>query len=173
MVYAFIILGVLSRLVPHPANFAPIAGLALFGGTYLRKRDAVVVPLLTMLVSDLFLSGYYGPTMFYVYGSFILIGLIGLWLRNHKNTGTVISASLVSSFLFFLVTNFGVWMGNWYPHTLAGLAETYTAAIPFFRNTILGDLFYTGFFFGGFELAKNLSKKGNLLVLINKIKSWP
>lgn len=156
MPYAFIILGALSRLVPHPANFAPIAALALFGGVYLRRRDAIIVPLLTMLVSDLFISGYYGPTMFYVYGSFILIGIIGLWLRTHKSPVTILASSLFASSLFFTVTNFGVWTGNWYPHNLTGLVACYTAAIPFFRNTILGDLFYTGLFFGGYELAKHL-----------------
>ena len=159
MIYAFIILGVLSRLVPHPANFAPIAALALFGGANLRRRDAIIVPLVSLLISDFFISGFYGPTMFYVYGSFILIGLIGLWLRTHKNLGAIISSSLISSLLFFLITNFGVWTGGWYPHTLAGLTETYTAAIPFFRNTILGDIFYTTLFFGGFELAKILNHK--------------
>lgn len=156
MIYAFIILGTLSRLVPHPANFAPIAALALFGGANLRRRDAILVPMAALLISDYFISGFYGPTMFYVYGSFVLIGLIGVWVRSHKNLGTIVSSSLVSSLLFFLITNFGVWTGNWYPHTLAGLTETYVAAIPFFRNTILGDLFYTGLFFGGYELAKYL-----------------
>ncbi|MCL5003933.1 MAG: hypothetical protein M1352_01535 [Patescibacteria group bacterium] len=159
MVYFFILLGALSRLLPHPPNFAPIAALALFGGAYLRKRDAIIIPLLTMLVSDLILSGYYGPTMFYVYGSFILIGLAGLWLRNHKSPFTILSSALLSSVLFFVVTNFGVWAQGWYPHNLTGLIACYTAAIPFFRNTVLGDLSYTALFFGGFELAKTLNHK--------------
>lgn len=158
MMYLFIFLGILSRLVPHPANFAPITALALFGGTTLRKRDALVIPLFALLASDLFLGGFYGPVMFYVYGSFVLIGLLGLWLRRHKSPVAIITTTLFSSVLFFVVTNFGVFAQGWYGHTYAGLINTYLAALPFFRNTVLGDLFYTGFFFGGFELAKMFGK---------------
>lgn len=161
MAYAFIVLAVLSRLVPHPPNFAPISALALFGGASLRRRDALVVPLSAMLISDFFISGYYGSVIFYVYGGFVLVGLVGLWLRSHKNLGTVFSASLFASFLFFLITNFGVWASphSWYSHNFQGLLDSYSAAIPFFRNTILGDLFYTSLFFGGFELSKYLNQK--------------
>lgn len=168
---AFIALGIISRLIPHPANFAPIAALALFGGTTLRKRDALVIPILTMLVSDFFISGYYGPVMFYVYGSFILTGVLGLWLRSHKSPAAVLCASLASSVLFFIITNFGVFAQGWYGHTLAGLINTYAAAIPFFRNTILGDLFYTGFFFGGYELSKNLINNPKLQALLRLNKT--
>lgn len=161
MVYIFIILAALSRLVPHPPNFAPISALALFGGAHLRRRDALIVPLTAMLISDFFISGYYGPVMFYVYGSFMLIGLTGIWLRYHKNLVTVFAASLFASVLFFLITNFGVWASptSGYPHNWQGLIECYLAAVPFFRNTIFGDLFYVSLFFGGFELARYLNKK--------------
>lgn len=156
MTLAFIALGTLSRLVPHPANFAPIAALALFGGAHLRRRDAIFVPLAALLISDYLISGFYGPTMFYVYGSFILIGLIGLWIKNRQSPFTILSSALLSSILFFVITNFGVWAQGWYGISFAGLVACYTAAIPFFRNTILGDMFYTTLFFGGFELAKYL-----------------
>jgi hypothetical protein len=148
---------VLLRLIPHLPNFAPIAAMALFGGTYLNKKYALVIPLLAMFVSDLFLG--FHSTMPYVYSSFFLTGLIGLWLRSHKNWKNVLAASLGSSVLFFLVTNFGVWASGWYPQTLTGLTQSYLAAIPFFRNTLAGDLFYTGVFFGGYELAKAFLQK--------------
>lgn len=85
-----------------------------------------------------------------------LIALIGLWLKKHKRVGFILGSSLFSSILFFIITNFGVWApsSNWYPHTLNGLIECYTLAVPFFRNTILGDLGYTVILFGGFELLK-------------------
>lgn len=148
-----IILAVVMRLVPHPPNFAPIAAMALFGGAYINKKYALVVPLVSLFVSDIFL-GFYN-VMPFVYGSFLLTGLIGMWLSKHKNFKYIILCTISSSALFYLITNFGVWlMGNMYPKTLAGLSESYFMAIPFFRNTILGDVFYTGAFFGGYELAK-------------------
>lgn len=146
-----ILLAVLLRLLPHPANVAPIGAMALFGGAYLPKRYALLLPIAALFVSDIFLGFY--SVMPFVYGSFVVIGLIGMWLASHKHIGTILLASLVSSVLFFLITNFGVWVvGNGYPKTLAGLASCFFYAIPFFRNTLGGDVLYTGIFFGGFEV---------------------
>jgi uncharacterized membrane protein len=154
LAFVMIFGGILLRLLPHLPNFTPIAATALFGGVYLNKKYAFFVPILAMFISDIFLG--FHSTMPYVYGSFILTGLIGLWLKNHKNTQNIIGATLLSSVLFFLITNFGVWAGGWYPKTLSGLMQSYVMAIPFFRNTILGDLCYTGVFFGAYELAQLL-----------------
>ena len=147
-----IVLGAILRLLPHPPNFAPIAAMALFGGVYLNKRYALIVPMLAMAVSDVFLG--FHSTIFFVYGSFLLIGLIGIWLKKHKNFQTVLGGAIASSVLFFFVTNLGVWLvGNIYPRTFIGLTECFTYALPFFRNTVFGDLFYVGIFFGGYELV--------------------
>lgn len=156
---SIIVFGVLQRLLPHHPNISPIAALCLFGGVYLPKR-LVFLPLLALLISDYFI-GFYGFDMFYVYGSFALIALIGWWLKKHKKAGYILGSSLISSVLFFIITNFGVWAppNNWYPHTLSGLIQSYTMAIPFFRNTILGDLGYTVALFGGYELMQMLAKK--------------
>jgi len=152
-------LAVLARIVPHAPNFTPIAAMALFGGAYLNRRWAILVPLAAMLASDIFI-GFYAPiVMFSVYGSFVLTGLIGLWLKKRRNPRNVILAAIGASVLFFLITNLAVWLGGWYPQNLTGLVECYTLALPFFRNTILGDIFYTGVFFGGYELVLNLLKK--------------
>lgn len=155
-----IIFAVASRLIPHPANFAPITALALFGGVYLHKKYAFLLPFGALFISDLFL-GFYGLEMLWVYGSFFISGLIGLYIRKRKNILTIISGTLFASLLFFLITNFGVWTlpYSWYSKDLAGLIQSYVAGIPFFRGTILGDLFYTGVFFGGYELALFLGKK--------------
>lgn len=155
---AIIMFAVVLRLIPHPPNFAPIAAMALFGGCYLDKRYALIVPFVAMFFSDLFI-GFHG-TMLFVYGSFLITGLIGIWLKKHKSAQFVFGASLVSSTLFFLITNFGVWlMGELYPGTITGLFESYTMAVPFFRNTLIGDLFYVGLFFGGYELALMFLRK--------------
>ncbi len=156
--FSIILFAVILRLIPHPANVAPITAMALFGGVHLDKKYAVVIPLCAMLVSDLFLG--FHATMPFVYGSFLLVGLIGLWLRRHKSLPMILSASLASSILFFLITNFGVWlMTNLYSKTITGLLEAYFMAIPFFRNTIIGDLLYAGLFFGTYELVLHYSKR--------------
>ena len=137
------------RLMPHLPNFTPIAAMALFGGAYLNKRYSIIIPLLAMLISDIFLG--FHSTMPYVYGSFVLVSVIGMWLKNNKNTKNIICSSLVASILFFIITNFGVWVNGWYPQTFNGLLESYIMGIPFFKYTLLGDMIYTGLFFGGYE----------------------
>ncbi len=149
--FIIIAFAIILRLVPHPPNVAPIAAMALFGGVYLNKKYALIVPIIALFVSDIFL-GFYSE-MIFVYGSFLLTGLIGLWLRNHKSFRNVILASSGSSIMFFLITNFGVWlMSSMYDKTFNGLLESYAMGLPFFRNTLLGDLGYVGLFFGSYEL---------------------
>lgn len=152
--FLIITFAALLRLLPHPPNVAPIAAMALFGGVYLNKKYALIFPLLALFISDLFI-GFYGASMMaFVYGSFLLTGCIGIFLKNHKKPAVIIAASLFSSLLFYLITNFGVWLtGTLYPKTLSGLLESYIMAIPFFRNTLIGDLLYTGIFFGSYELV--------------------
>lgn len=150
-----ILVAVTLRVLPHPANFAPIAALALFGGVYLDKKIAFILPLTAMILSDLFLG--FHASMWAVYGSFLLTVGIGIWLKNHQSFPTVILASLASSVLFFVLTNFNFWYAAaLYPKTMSGLVSSYANAVPFFRNTVLGDLFYTGLFFGSYELAKSI-----------------
>jgi hypothetical protein len=152
--FSLIFLAALSRLLPHLPNFTPIAALALFGGVYLDKKHTIIVPLAALLISDYFLGFYSG--MMWVYGSFAAIGLLGLWLRKHQGVATTMGATLLSSILFFVVTNFGVWISSHgtYPLTFSGLIECYVAAIPFFRNSLLGDFAYVTALFGAYELAK-------------------
>lgn len=151
-----ILLAAASRLLPHPPNFAPIAAMALFGGAYLRERwQALAVPLGAMAVSDVILGGH--ALLPLVYGCFALTVGIGMFLRSRKTVAYIAGAALSSSLLFFIVTNFGVWaVGSLYPKTLAGLGAAYVAALPFFRNTIAGDLFYTAILFGGFGILERL-----------------
>jgi hypothetical protein len=146
-------LGVACRLLPHPFNFAPIAAIALFTGAYLGKRYALTLPIVAMFIGDIFIGFYEWPLMITVYGSFVLIGLLGLGIKRHKSIETVIGASLGASILFFILTNWAVWQFSpWYAHTWSGLLQCYTLALPFFRNTLIGNLFYTGVLFGAYEL---------------------
>src|SRR3990167_10195601 len=96
-----VVFGILSRLIPHNPNAAAIGALMLFGGTYLPKK-IFWLPLLALFISDYFI-GFYGTDMFYVYGSYLLVGLIGFWLRNHKKLLNIIGSALSSSVLFFLI----------------------------------------------------------------------
>lgn len=146
------ILAVFSRLIPHPVNFTPIAALALFGGVYFERKFAFILPLTVLFVSDWFIGFYDG--IGWVYGSFMVIGLLGLWLKNHKSLGSTASVTLAGSAIFFILTNFGFWLASGiYPPTFDGLVSCYVAAIPFVRNTIAGDLFYVALLFGVTELA--------------------
>ncbi len=155
-VLVLIIIGVSLRLLPHPPNFAPIAAISLFGGVYLRKKYFLVAPLLAMLISDYFIGFYSLKLMIAVYGSFGIIGLIGLWLRKHKGPGMILSSSLFAALLFYLITNFAVWAFTpWYPEDLSGLLLSYYMALLFFKNTILGNLFYVTLFFGVYEFVLN------------------
>ena len=154
VVMSIIVGAALSRLIPHPPNMASITAVALFGGAYLsRKWLAFAVPLLALLLSD-FALGFYAR-MWVVYGSFALVVCIGTLLRKERTPFRIAGATLASSILFFVITNFGVWFyGSLYPKTAAGLFACYIAALPFFQNTLVGDALYTAVLFGGFALAE-------------------
>ena len=143
------------RLVPHPPNFSPIDGMALFSGAYLGKRGiAFIAPLAALLLSDAILGFYHG--MATVYATVALIVVIGWWLEGRQTPLHIGAAAVAGSVTFFIITNLGMWMfSGIYPVTYAGLVACYTAAIPFFQNTVAGDLFYALLLFGGFALAQH------------------
>jgi len=154
LVGGLILFGALLRLMPHWPNFTPIAAMALFGGTYIKKKHlAFLVPVAALLISDFFLG--FHQWMIAVYVSFALVVGIGMLLRNRVKVGSVLLATVSASLLFFIITNFAVWLGSpFYPQNMAGLIESYTLAIPFLNNGILGDLFFSTVFFGGFYLVQ-------------------
>jgi hypothetical protein len=142
------------RLIPHPPNFAPIAAMALFGGAYFNKKSfAFIIPLAALFLSDIVIGIYSYAWM--VYLSFALIVVLGIVMLKKVSLKNLIFASVVASVSFFAITNFGVWaLGTLYPKTPAGLMASYTAAIPFFRYSLIGDLFFVGVIFGVYELVK-------------------
>ena len=148
-----------ARIIPHPWNFTPIGAMCLFGGAYFqRKWAAFIVPLAALFISDVVLYFVlYGNQGFTVtvmkYHWFALTVLIGMTLRGGVTIGRVTAASLGASVMFFLLSNFDVWLGSTsYPQTPAGLLACYVAAIPFGLNMLAGNLVYCALMFGGWEL---------------------
>jgi len=149
-----ILAAALSRLIPHPPNFSPVAALALFGGAAIAsKRLAFVLPLAAMFLSDLILG--FSLMTPVIYGCFALIVCLGFWVKRSQSVGRIGLAAVAGAILFFVVTNFGVWaLGSYYPKTVAGLTECFVAAIPFFWNTLISDLFYATILFGALRAAE-------------------
>ena len=134
-IFLLILVATISRLIPHPPNFTPITAIALFSITKLdNKFLATLIPLLCLYLSDIFL-GFFTINIF-VYLSFTLISLLGYYIKKIN-----LFSVLLSSLLFFIISNFGVWILG-YPKTFEGFFLCYFKAIPFFGYTILGDLFY-------------------------------
>jgi lysylphosphatidylglycerol synthetase-like protein (DUF2156 family) len=156
-----VMLAALSRLVPHPPNVTPVAAMALFGGAYMVNRKlAYGLPLVAMSLSDVVLGfTLYGKAILMsqpvVYACIVLTVWLGKRIRDRKSTLNVVVIAWVSSILFFVVTNFAVWAsGHRYPKSLAGIQSCYVAAIPFFRNSLVGDMLFTAVLFGGFALLE-------------------
>ncbi len=167
---ALIALAALTRLLPHPPNFTPIGAIALFGAAYFNRQWLLLaVPFAALFLTDLFINNViyrelYGGqftliTSWWIYAAFALVMLVGQgWLRQKVTAIRVFGASLSASAVFFLITNFSVWLeSGMYPKTLTGLAACFTAGIPFLGNTILGDLFFSAAMFGVYEWAKKRS----------------
>lgn len=152
---ALVIFGVVTRLVPHPANLAPVGAIALFGGAVLPRKLGWWLPLAIMIVSDMVLGFYHGIAFTWV--GFLLVGLFGMTLRGQNSWLRVPLGALGAAVIFFTVSNFGVWaQGQMYSHTWAGLVLCYEMALPFFRNTFLGDLLYSTLLFGLYAFAARL-----------------
>jgi hypothetical protein len=162
MVLASIVLAAaMTRLAPHPPNVTPIAAMALFGGAFLpNRRMAFALPLVAMLLSDVVLGAtLYGKALFVsqpvVYACLLATAAMGKLIRDRRSAINVGAVTLASSLMFYAVTNLAVWAsGSLYPATWNGLGTCYTAAIPFFRNSLIGDMLFTGLLFGGFALLE-------------------
>jgi hypothetical protein len=153
---SLIVIGILLRFVPHAPNFTPVAAIALFSGVYLNKKYAVLVPLSLMMISDLFVGMH--NVLLFTWGSFILTTFLGFWVKKHKRVSAIVSMSVFSSLLFYVVSNFGVWIMGWYPRNIKGLIDCYIMALPFLRDFTIATLSYTVVFFGAYELVRRLVK---------------
>lgn len=164
LIVSAIVLSIVLRAFPHIPNMAPIAAIALFSGAYfVKKQWAFAITFLALFLSDFALqiqywvgarefAGFY-PNMIFVYGAIAMVLGIGLLIKNRVNPLTVLGGAVGGSMLFYLVSNFGVWlMGTMYTKTFAGLMECYVAGIPFYRGTLFGDVIYSAILFGAFGL---------------------
>lgn len=150
IISSFILIAAFSRLVPHPPNFTAVGAIALFGAAHFTNRFlAIIIPVSAMILSDIIIG--FHSNIFSVYIAFIAIVFLGFWLQKNFKVKNIFTASLCSSLLFFIITNFSVWLiSPIYPNNIIGLLECYIAALPFAMNTISGDLFFNTILFGAY-----------------------
>lgn len=168
LIVILIVFAAMTRLIPHWPNFTAVGAMALFGGAYLSRKFAILIPLAALFVSDLILNNVIYASLYpelsegfrvfhasslWIYGAFILIVLLGQTLLQRKTVPRLAGATVLASLSFFLITNLGVWTGSvMYPKTLAGLIACYEAGLPFFWNTLAGDAFFVTVLFGGYAV---------------------
>jgi len=153
-----VILGACARLIPHPWNFTPLMTIGLFAGSHAQKvSTGVLTTIFALALSDAVLGFYSG--FWYVYAAALIPVFLGRLIRDRTGAGVIAAAAFASSLSFFVITNLVVWAtGTLYPHTIRGLWACFLAGLPFYRNQILGDAFYTVAIFGGFALLHRLSQ---------------
>jgi hypothetical protein len=154
-VLGFILLGIMSRIIPHPPNFTALNAIALFGiCSFGSLRISFFTVFSAMLISDLVLG--FHSSMVFVYLSFGLTVVMGYWLNSKRSPIRTTYLLMASSFVSFFITNFGVWiLSPLYPKTVAGLGLCYLAATPFLANEVLGTFSYGAILFGWFSLVEN------------------
>lgn len=151
-------MAVLLRVLPHSANFAPITAIAIFSGAILPRRLAVLTPLTAVVISDL-LIGFYN-TILVNWACYALIALTAGYVLKKRGFWRGTGLTLASSLFFFLVSNFAVWVwSGMYPRSWSGLNECFTMALPFFRNTALSDLVFTGALFSAYYAVTVMNRK--------------
>jgi hypothetical protein len=147
-----VVVGVLLRLAPHPWNMTPVGASALFAGARLPLPVAIAVPVGTLAISDLLIGMH--SLWWVTWGTCAIAVLLGALLRDRASALAVGGVTFAGSLLFFITTNVGVWaQGGMYPMTWDGLVACFVAAIPFFQNSLVGDLLWSGVLFGGWALA--------------------
>ena len=160
-----------SRLIPHTENFVPVFAMILFAAVHFKNKfQAIIISVGVLWLSDLYInnwgrfSEYYNEFIFFSspfnYLAYILIALASIKL--FKNTITirkVLGSSIGIGVIFFIVSNFGVWLsGSLYPMTIEGLITCYIAAIPFFRATLASNILFSFVLFGGYYALQNQVK---------------
>ncbi len=161
LAYLVVLVAVLTRFLPHLPNFSPVLAGLLFGGAHLRRRDAIWYPLALLAASDFALTTFVyrmriEPNQSIIWLGFAVVALVGYWLRKRENVAGIAVAALAGPTAFFVISNFGVWLGGhgsrMYPATWDGLVACYVAALPFYRNSLLATAAYTAVLFGANEI---------------------
>jgi len=133
----------ISRIIPHPPNFTPVISIVILGGILFRSFFlCMIVFILAMLISDLLIGLHHN--MIYIYLTLIFIGYIFFNFANKTNLKNLWIFSLAGSTIFFIITNFFVWLNSGlYEKNIEGILSCYTMALPFFTNTIFSTLFFS------------------------------
>lgn len=177
--YLLLIVGVLYRVVLCTAavgspgwlaNFSPLAAIAFCGALYLPKRHALLLPLITLLISDVIIDLRAGVSLLPLsytlrYAALAASAGLGFLLRARPNLGKVLAGSVAGSTFFYLLSNTGAWFGNpGYAQNLAGWWQSMTIGVPgyapswiFFRNALIGDLLFTLLFVACMSVTWSLS----------------
>lgn len=165
LIIAFASFSFVMRLVPHPANLIPVGAFALFVGVFVKSKWAIVIPVFVMVISDLVIGTH--NLILFTWGSLLLFTVIG-WMIRKGGTMRTVEGALSGSVLFYLITNYAVWQFTpLYSKTFGGLMQSYMMALPFFRNSLVGNLFYTAVFFSIYyvleaAITRNESKQQSL-----------
>ena len=189
LIIALVAIGIIGRLIPHPPNFTPIIAIALLASHLFKNKWIIILPsLMAMWISDLIINNYlyggyhdslviFSPSFLWVYGPIICIALLGTVLIKKVKISNIALSSISGSLIFFLVSNFGVWISGaisidgvltpMFSKSLSGLIACYTVALPYFGNQLVGDLLYSATLFSSYSFA--LSKKAMLKKVNNFI----
>jgi len=162
-----VLLAAFSRLIPHPSNFTAIGAIAIFSAASLTNRWlSFIISMVSMWLSDLVLNNLFYSTsnigtvwftegFVWIYLGIMVHWLAGGWIIRNKSLLAISTASLIGAISFFMLSNFGVWMGNMlYPKTWEGLVLCFASALPFFGNFLMGNLFFSGLLFGAYFLLE-------------------
>ncbi len=163
------IIGIISRLIPHFPNMTPVGATALFSSAKFGMKKGMIILLLTMLITDVLIGLH--SVMWATYGSFMITLCIGWWVQRKYSLSRFLTGTLVSSILFFIITNFAVWLvpNGMYTKNLTGLVHCYIMALPFFRNSLIGDFFYGFIFYYGYEVVTYWNRQHHKALGMNKI----
>lgn len=159
----FIAIAVASRFIEHPPNLVPLGAIAVVTAFYMASRFSWIIPLLAMLISDIFIGFYDPKVMIAVYGSYLLMWGLGRWARSHQTRSALVPATLLGSVSFFAITNLAVWaFSPMYAKTATGLYTAYAMGIPFFKWTLTGDVLYALILVAIIETAAFAAKREGL-----------
>ncbi len=170
MVYLIVALAIAARFIPGAANFSPVYAALLFGGVYLKKRDSIWFPVVLLAASDILLNTLVYNTPFewsqtINWVGFAAIVVVGWWLAKRVSVRNVVAASIAGPTVFFLISNFAVWLGSgMYPPTLGGLEACFAAAVPFYGNSLASGVLFSGILFGAYQVYLKKAERRQLAV---------
>jgi hypothetical protein len=163
-IYGIIVLAIASRLIPHLANLSAITALGMFAAVYLPKKQAIAIPLLARLGSDILIGFFSWPLMIAVYAAHLMGVGFGLWIKRSREESTnrwlrILFAGFGSAAAFFLITNFVAFYPSYYPQDLSGMVSAYVNGLPFLRGTVIGDVGFSVALFGSLSLVRYISAR--------------